>query len=231
MLPFASAHTLLSCYLAMPLYDIIHNAYHMEVKGVLVLRGTLKPWCKSCERPWETGAVTLCAVHGPSLTHIYSAQICIYVPCTELQLKHHTGQKRNTEEWGKQCIKAAVPSLNGPQPRSEEPQLTACNRPAIHLQQQHWHKPFTVHAVSDVCKNALRFFDDGDWKMNVMHMIHDVAGQTQTRTGHADACVLLRYGHSEVGSVYCQQRDVIFDWGDTGMRHNCSTAHIHVMIK
>lgn len=34
---------------------------------------------------------------------------------------------------------------------------------------------------------------------------------------------------SKVGSVYCQQRDVILNWGDTGMRHNCSTVHVCVV--
>lgn len=93
--------------------------------------------------------VTLCAVHGPSLYHIYNTQICIYVPCTEVHLNQYTEGKRTTEEWGKQCNRAAVPSLNGSQPRSEEPQLTACNRPAIHFQ-QHGHQPFTLHTVPNV---------------------------------------------------------------------------------
>lgn len=55
----------------------------------------------------------------------------------------HRGQ-RSTDEWERRCNRAAVPSLNGPQPRSEEAQLTACNRPAIHLQ-QHWQAIWTTH--------------------------------------------------------------------------------------
>ncbi len=77
-----------------------------------------------------------------------------YIQCTDLNIwplhwgtfhsrgeTVHRGQ-RSTEEWERRCNRAAVPSLNGPQPCSEEVQLTACNRPAIHLQ-QHWQAIWT----------------------------------------------------------------------------------------
>lgn len=105
-------------------------------------RSTLASRLSHLKEPWMSH--TMCCTW--SLTHALNHS---YIQCTDLNIwplhwgtihsrgeAVHRGQ-RSTEKWKRWCNRAAVPSLNGPQPRSEEAQLTACNRPTIHLQ-LHW---------------------------------------------------------------------------------------------
>lgn len=91
-----------------------------------------------------------------------------YIQCTDLNIwplhwgtfhsrreKVHRGQ-RWTEEWERQCNRSAVPSLNGPQPRSEDAQLTVCNRPAIHFK-QHWQAIRTTHTPCCLNCSAINY--------------------------------------------------------------------------
>lgn len=94
------------------------------------------------ERQNKPHYVLYMAPHSLIYTVHRSEYMALALRYISLQRGDSAQGQRSTEEWERQCNRAAVPSLNGPQPCSEEAQLTACNRPAIHLQ-QHWQAIWT----------------------------------------------------------------------------------------
>lgn len=72
----------------------LFSSYHIQLLLTWKLNGARHLSCDSnhVKGLEKTEGVTLCFIHGSSLTHIYNAQICIYGPCTEVQfhLKEET---------------------------------------------------------------------------------------------------------------------------------------------
>lgn len=116
-------------------------------------KSTLVSWHESRERTLRDRiSHTMCCTWPLTHSLIYTVDRSEYMA---LALRYISLQRRDsTEEWERRCNRAAVPSLNGPQPRSEEAQLTACNRPAIHLQ-QHWQAIWTTHTPCCLSSSAI----------------------------------------------------------------------------